>query len=193
MFLITLNKKSLWRLGAAAACCILAAAGFLGVRSMLDRNAVPTSGPLNTTVESTQDMQAFFAGYGLETDLSQASVDKVRVPKKWDDSFQGFHSLVQQSGLDLSKCKGKTVEKWLLPVPRLSDAGNTAYAVLLVLNKKAVGAYLLKKPSGEVLGLADLTRQEQAAQPTDADLCDEGDEDTLDVDMPYDDEGFPVE
>ena len=31
-------------------------------------------------------------------------------PRKWDDSFSAFNGVVQQSGMDLTRCKGKTVK-----------------------------------------------------------------------------------
>ena len=34
-------------------------------------------------IETTQDIGTYFTGYGFETDLSTAAVDKVKIPKKW--------------------------------------------------------------------------------------------------------------
>lgn len=61
--------------------------------------------------------------------------------------------MVQESDLDLSDYKGKTVEKWTLLCPALSTGEQDTYCVLLVYKAKAIGAYLLQKPSGEVTGL----------------------------------------
>ena len=60
---------------------------------------------------------------------------------------------MQESGLDLADYKGKTVEKWTVLCPQLSTGDHDTYCVLLVYKAKAVGAYLLQKPSGEVTGL----------------------------------------
>ena len=51
--------------------------------------------------------------------------------------------------------KGKTVEKWTALIPAASRGDVSSYGVLLVYKKKAVGAYLLEKPSGTVTGLKD--------------------------------------
>ena len=61
---------------------------------------------------------------------------------------------MQESGLDLADYKGKTVEKWTVLCPQLSTGDHDTYCVLLVYKAKAVGAYLLQKPSGEVTGLS---------------------------------------
>ena len=66
--------------------------------------------------------------------------------------------------MDLVRCKGKTVEKWVALIPAASSGETSRYGVLLVWRKKAVGAYLLERPSGTVAGLKDL--QDAMAQQT---------------------------
>jgi hypothetical protein len=88
-------------------------------------------------------------------DTASVTADKVKIPRKWDDSFSAFNTVVTQSGLDLTRYKGKTVEKWLAELPAQSSGDNTCYGVLLVYKKKPVGAYLLEKPSGVVTGIQD--------------------------------------
>ena len=99
--------------------------------------------------------------------------------RKWDDSFSAFNGVVQQSGMDLTRYKGKTVEKWTAPIPAASRGDVSSYGVLLVYRKKAVGAYLLEKPSGEVSGLITAAQTaaeaEQQAAETSAALPDEAD------------------
>ncbi len=53
----------------------------------------------------------------------------------------------------MTRYKGKTVEKWTALLPAASKGETSRYGVLLVYKKKAVGAYLLEKPSGTVPGL----------------------------------------
>ena len=98
---------------------------------------------------------ANLTGYGLEVDGASITADKVKIPRKWDDSFSAFNGVVQQSGMDLARYKGKTVEKWTALIPAASRGDVSSYGVLLVYKKKAVGAYLLEKPSGTVTGLKD--------------------------------------
>ena len=106
-------------------------------------------------IESAQDIQTWFTGYGLDVDGASITADKVKIPRKWDDSFSAFNGVVQQSGMDLARYKGKTVEKWTALIPAASRGDVSSYGVLLVYKKKAVGAYLLEKPSGTVTGLKD--------------------------------------
>ena len=89
-------------------------------------------------------------------DGASITADKVKIPRKWDDSFSAFNGVVQQSGMDLARYKGKTVEKWTALIPAASNGDASRYGVLLVYKKKAVGAYLLERPSGVVVGLKDM-------------------------------------
>ena len=164
MFVLTLGKKSLRRLGAAAVCgialagAVLAVSGFIHAGDgALEASASAAQNPagLPETIAGAEDISAFFGAFGLEVDLTGATVDKVKVPKKWDESFSAFNGVVKQSGFDLSQVKGKTVEKWLAECPARSTGEETCKCVLLVYKEKPVGAYLLNEPSGEVQGLAD--------------------------------------
>lgn len=152
MFLFTVTKPGLRQAGALALCAVCLC-GTVAAAVHFSGDAVAAAAPVTATVETTQDIGTYFTGYGFETDLSSAAVDKVKIPKKWDDSFAAFNQVVQESGLDLADYKGKTVEKWTVLCPQLSTGEHDTYCVLLVYKTKAVGAYLLQKPSGEVTGL----------------------------------------
>ena len=152
MFLFTVTKPGLRQAGTLALCAVCLC-GTVAAAVHFSGDAVAAAAPVTATVETTQDIGTYFTGYGFETDLSSAAVDKVKIPKKWDDSFTAFNQVVQESGLDLGSYKGKTVEKWTLFCPQLSTGDEDTYCVLLVYKTKPVGAYLLEKPSGEVSGL----------------------------------------
>ena len=153
MFVVTLNKTSLKKVGAGALCCALVIfSAFLG-RYISTRTVAAAAGV--NRIESAQDIQTWFTGYGLDVDGTSITADKVKIPRKWDDSFSAFNGVVQQSGMDLARYKGKTVEKWSALLPAASNGETSRYGVLLVYKKKAVGAYLLEKPSGTVTGLKD--------------------------------------
>ena len=177
MFVVTLNKASLKKFGIGAMCCALVAFSALLGRYISTRTV--TAAASVNKIESAQDIQTWFTGYGLEVDGASITADKVKIPRKWDDSFSAFNGVVQQSGMDLARYKGKTVEKWTVLCPARSDGATDTYCVLLVYKAKPVGAYLLEKPSGEVSGLITATQTaaeaEQQAAETSAALPDEAD------------------
>ncbi len=166
MFVVTLNKTSLKKLGLGAMCCALVVCSALLGRYISHRT-VSVAASVNK-IESAQDIQTWFTGYGLDVDGASITADKVKIPRKWDDSFSAFNGVVQQSGMDLARYKGKTVEKWTALIPAASSGENSRYGVLLVYKKKAVGAYLLERPSGVVVGLKDMqaAMAEMEAQQT---------------------------
>lgn len=206
MFMVTLNRTGLRRAGAVVLCgVVLAGAVLAGRFSRAAVTAGAAAGAAPAKIESTQDIAAYFSGFGLEVDPAAITADKVKVPKKWDDSFSAFNEVVAQSGLELTKLKGKTVGKWLAELPALSTGEQTVYGVLLVYNQKAVGAYLLEKPSGNVTGLADAVKtmagqaastvsagDSAAASQVSADP-DYSQEAALDVDLTAGSDGYPVE
>lgn len=152
MFLFTVTKPGLRQAGALALCTVCLC-GTVAAAVHFSGDVVTASAEAAPGIETTQDIGTYFTGYGFETDLSTATVDKVKIPKKWDDSFTAFNQVVQESDLELADYKGKTVEKWTLLCPALSTDDQDTYCVLLVYKAKAIGAYLLQKPSGEVTGL----------------------------------------
>lgn len=169
MFVFTFRKGGLRRLAAVCLCGAAivgaAAAGIAWNRAQ----STPANAALTQQITGSQDIASFLAGYGVEVDPTSAEVMAVKVPRKWDESFEAFHAVVQQSGLTLEKCKGKQVDKWTVPVPAQCDDTKKTYAVVLVYKNEPQGAYLLEKPSGEVKALAPaqssaaLTQQEKEA------------------------------
>ena len=210
MFVVTLNKTSLKKVGAGALCCALVIfSAFLG-RYISTRTVAAAAGV--NRIESAQDIQTWFTGYGLDVDGTSITADKVKIPRKWDDSFSAFNGVVQQSGMDLTRYKGKTVEKWTALIPAASSGETSRYGVLLVYRKKAVGAYLLEKPSGMVIGLKDAQQvsggdysgdwgerhdEELGAAGQSQQTSGEPDsvvpEEAQYTDLPLDAEGYPVE
>lgn len=167
MFLFTVTKPRLRQAGALALCAICLA-GTVTAAVHFANDSVTASAAVSeqTVIQTTQDIATYFTGYGFEVDLATAAVDKVKIPKQWDDSFAAFNQVVGESGLTLENYKGKTVEKWTALCPTLSDGENDTYCVLLVYKTQPVGAYLLEKPSGEVTGLVSAAQQTAAAAET---------------------------
>lgn len=163
MFVMTMNKTGLRRLGAVAVCALVLAAGAFGLHAMGGDDAVDAAAAapgLNQKITGAQDLQTFLSGYGVQVDPTTAEVAQVKIPRKWDDSFKAFNDVIKQSGLDLSKCKNRTVDKWVVPVPSQTTESVQTYAVVLVYKEQPRGAYFLQKPSGEVL---PMTLQASAA------------------------------
>ena len=206
MFVVTLNRTRLRHIGVGVMCCaVVVCSALLG--RYISNQTVETAAGTSSKIESAQDIQTWFTGYGIEVDGASITADKVKIPRKWDDSFAAFNEVVGQSGMDLSRYKGKTVEKWQALIPSASSGEESRYGVLLVYKKKAIGAYLLSKPSGVVTGMGDaqaamaamedttvVAIPEGAAQQTSGEPGVYAEESTaLYTDLTLDAEGYPVE
>ncbi|OUQ38407.1 DUF4830 domain-containing protein [Faecalibacterium sp. An122] len=206
MFVVTLNRTRLRHIGVGVMCCaVVVCSALLG--RYISNQTVETAAGTSSKIESAQDIQTWFTGYGMEVDGASITADKVKIPRKWDDSFAAFNEVVGQSGMDLSRYKGKTVEKWQALIPSASSGEESRYGVLLVYKKKAIGAYLLSKPSGVVTGMGDAQAAMAAMEDTTVVAIPEGaaqqtsgepgvytEESTaLYTDLPLDSEGYPVE
>ena len=126
MFVVTLSKASVKKLGVGAMCCALVVFSAMLGRYISTRSVAVAAA--SNKIESAQDIQTWFTGYGLDVDGASITADKVKIPRKWDDSFSAFNGVVQQSGMDLARYKGKTVEKPSGTVTGLKDA-QTAMAL----------------------------------------------------------------
>ena len=151
MFVVTLSKASVKKAGVGALCCALVVFSAMLGRYISTRTVAVAAA--NNKIESAQDIQTWFTGYGLDVDGASITADKVKIPRKWDDSFSAFNGVVQQSGMDLTRYKGKTLEKWTALIPAASRGDVSSYGVLLVHRTNAVPAYLLAPPSAVVTGL----------------------------------------
>lgn len=189
MFFFTFNKNGLHRAGTVALCAVCLA-GTLGLVSHFSGQNVAAQAGTERTINSTQDIAGYFADHGFEIDVASATVDEVKIPKDWDDSFLAFNTVVGESGSTLEKYKGKTVEKWVALCPGMSSGDEKTNCVLLVYKKSPIGAYLLEQPSGEVTGLTT-GAAEQAQQTAAQQFGEEALETSADEDMSGDDAMTP--
>lgn len=150
MFVFTFRKGGLRRLAAVCLCgaaIVGAAAAGIAWNRAQSTPANAAAAGLTQQITGSQDLAAFLAGYGVEVDPTSAEVMAVKVPRKWDESFEAFHAVVQQSGLNLEKCKGKQVDKWTVPVPAMCDDAKKTYAVVLVYKNEPKG----RLPAGKAV------------------------------------------
>ena len=79
MFVITLSRTSLKKLGLGAMCCALVVRSALRGRYISTRTVAAAAGV--NRIESAQDIQTWFTGYGLEVDGASITADKVKIPR----------------------------------------------------------------------------------------------------------------
>ena len=94
MFVVTLSKASVKKLGVGAMCCALVVfSAMLG--RFISTRTVAVAAPVNR-IESAQDIQTWFTGYGLEVDGASITADNSAVVAK---CFEVIAKLAAQEGL----------------------------------------------------------------------------------------------
>ena len=105
MFVVTLNKTSLKKVGAGALCCALVIfSAFLG-RYISTRTVAVAAGV--NRIESAQDIQTWFTGYGLDVDGASITADKVKIPASGTTAFRPSTGWCSKAGWILPATKGK--------------------------------------------------------------------------------------
>ena len=158
MFVCTLRKGGLRKLAVVAVCGVVLAGAAITV------GVVRNKGDAVDPAAQGGALSQQITGAQVEADHTTAEASTVTVPRKWDDNFKAFNEVIKESGLDLSRVKNKKVDKWVVLIPAQSTETQKSYGVVLVYKNEARGAYILQKPSGEVLPL-------KAAAPTGASLA----------------------
>ena len=151
MLMVTLRKPEFKKIAAVCAGAVLCAAAALAVNAFTGGPAVEADAAPSVQVTDLSSLTAYLTGFGLEIDPNSVSVDNVKIPRKWDDSFTAFNDVIKEAGLDLKSARGKDTEKWMALVPAKSDEDTKLYAVVITYKDTPVGAYFLERPSGEVL------------------------------------------
>lgn len=105
MFVVTLNKTSLKKVGAGALCCALVIfSAFLG-RYISTRTVAAAAGV--NRIESAQDIQTWFTGYGLDVDGTSITADKVKIPASGTTAFRPSTGWYSKAEWILPATKGK--------------------------------------------------------------------------------------
>ena len=78
MFVVTLSKASVKKLGVGAMCCALVVFSAMLGRYISTRSVAVAAA--SNKIESAQDIQTWFTGYGLDVDGASITADKVKIP-----------------------------------------------------------------------------------------------------------------
>lgn len=148
MFVITVSRKKIVKIAAAAVCAVVVCAAVAAVKGAFVKDSPVAIMSRSTRLSTTQEMIDYIASKGFEADIQTAQVTEVEIPKKFDASFELFNEKIEQTdGLSLEKHKGDRVNKWTFDLVGYNGEKEAA-AVLLMKKEKLVGAYILEKPDG---------------------------------------------
>ena len=149
MFVLTMGKNGLKRLGALAVAGVALAGVVFAAGSFSARTAPPPPPPPRPArrrrpTRQNEDLEhrehpGIFQGLRMEVDLATATVDKVKIPKSGTRASRRSIPWLKESGMSLEKYKGQDRGEVAGAVPGRSSGDQKAYGVLLVYKGAAGG------------------------------------------------------
>jgi hypothetical protein len=115
--------------------------------------AAASSTPSPKGVKTTEDRVAYLAGYGWTADPASEECQDVVIPKEFDSTFEEYNTLQKGQGFDLSKIKGKRVQRYIYSITDHPGGKGPVYASVLIYKNNVVGGDLQNpSPDGFLQG-----------------------------------------
>ncbi len=100
--------------------------------------AARSAGALHTA-EGTEDIRAFLAGCGWETEKTPEETLEVLIPARFDDVMRRYNAIQKAQGTDLARYAGKTVTRYTFVVTNYNNGEEGIRANVLVYKGKIIG------------------------------------------------------
>lgn len=164
MFVFSFKATTAKILCAAVACIAIAviAVSFMpDAGYAMNVNKIVSSGDISLKgIDSVEKQIELLSALGIEVEITPVQSGSVCVPKKFDAALEKYNELQKKQGFDLSKYRGKNVDRYTYKVKQHinsdSDAdGNSTngadgfYATLILYKNKVVGADICCPSTGE--------------------------------------------
>ena len=81
----------------------------------------------------------FLRQFGWEVSESCIEEVEVRIPQDFDKVMNSYNEIQKAQGLDLSKYKGKTVQRYTYEITNYPDYDGTVYANIIVYKSRVIG------------------------------------------------------
>ena len=141
MFVYSVKASSLKLIGIISAMAIAMVALFLLVPPG-EAEAAETAGTPKISYEkikTADDRIEFLGQFGWETDPEPVEEVKLTVPSEFDKVMNSYNELQKHQGLDLSKFRGKDVERYTYKVTNYPDYSGTVYANVIIYKNRVIG------------------------------------------------------
>lgn len=156
MFIFTakLNRKKII-LGAVGA-VLLCGAAILAATALNGRGAAALSpAPDAKGVRTNDDRVAYLAGYGWTVEPECISVEELRIPQEFDETYTQYLELQASQGFDLTKYCGKRVKRYAYTISNYPTGESGVQVGLLVYKNTVIGGEVLStQMNGFIHGLA---------------------------------------
>jgi hypothetical protein len=141
MFVYSVKASSLKLIGIISAMAAAMAVLFLLVPAG-EAEAAETSGSVKISYEkikTADDRAGFLNQFGWEIDPEPVEEVKLTIPSEFDNIMNSYNELQKHQGLDLSKFRGKEVERYTYKVSNYPGYSGTVYANVIIYKNRVIG------------------------------------------------------
>lgn len=90
-------------------------------------------------IKDGEDVVEFLSQFGWQVDPNPTEVKTVTIPTEFDKVFSAYNELQKEQGLNLSKFKGKDVQRYTFTVSNYEGYDGTVFANVLVHRNRVIG------------------------------------------------------
>lgn len=142
--MIIITKKLRPRRLVAGCALFVLALGVLGaglglVQDIQTAQVVAEAGVDPRNVKSNADRIAYLESHGWLVSAEAASVEDIRLPDTFDDSYADYLALQAGQGFDLTQYAGKTIKRYTYQVNNYPGLQENIWASLLIYKKDVIG------------------------------------------------------
>ncbi|MBE6588338.1 MAG: DUF4830 domain-containing protein [Ruminococcaceae bacterium] len=135
------NTLKLWGIIALALALVTALAIALpGAETVAAGSLFEGKDTLNYDKIKTEDARhEFLSQFGWEVSGPCVEEVEIRIPVDFDKVMNSYNEIQKSQGLDLSKYKGKTVQRYTYEVTNYPDYDGTVYANIIIYKSRVIG------------------------------------------------------
>jgi hypothetical protein len=89
-------------------------------------------------IKTNDDRLKFLSQFGRQVDPEAVESVEVTIPEEFDKIFTTYNELQKRQGLDLSRYKGKNVQRYTYKITNYDGYDGTVYANILVYRNKVI-------------------------------------------------------
>lgn len=90
-------------------------------------------------IKTDDNRQDFLRQFGWETGEVTVEEVEVQIPADFDKVMNAYNEIQKAQGLDLSKYKGKTVQRYTYEITNYPDYDGTVYANIIIYKDRVIG------------------------------------------------------
>ncbi|MBR6676621.1 MAG: DUF4830 domain-containing protein [Clostridia bacterium] len=93
-------------------------------------------------VKTDASRRDFLSQFGWKTGDACIEEVEVQIPKDFDKVMNAYNDIQKAQGLDLSKYKGKTVQRYTYEITNYPEYNGTVYANVIIYKNRVIGGDL---------------------------------------------------